>query len=53
MEEAERLRVFVNYGPRMSLKTPGTPHFDSCEKQSKDVDNLIGQLDDCLLEAIK
>jgi hypothetical protein len=51
VEEAKKLREYVNYGPRMSIKS-GSPVFGDCQIGPEIVDKFIAQLDDCLLEAI-
>jgi len=52
LEEAKELREYVNYGPRMHVKN-GHPIFGDCDKIPELVDNVINQLDGCLLEGIK
>jgi len=52
VEEAKRLREYVNYGPRMYIKS-GFPVFGDCKIRPEIVDNFIAQLDNCLLEGIK
>jgi hypothetical protein len=49
---AKRLREFVNYGPRVTIKK-GMPRFGPCSDRPNDSNNLVQALDDLIPATLK
>lgn len=52
LESAKKLREFVNYGPRVTIKNE-TPYFGPCTDQPEDCDRLISLIDEIFPSVLK